>query len=301
MDAAEQPVVVQPQDVAFSATPPTRAAIDGQGRLRALATGDVQVTAALGALRTQAAVRAVSHVDELEISPAEPVVPANGSIQLSALAASSDGVPIAIDPSSVHWLSDGRTLPGGAFVAGPRPARTVVSAAIGGASCSVEVLSGDHAVMFDSAPQPGTARAQWRYASSPSGVPGGIDSQAAPDGAAALRLAYDFSTSTTTRAAYAQTESAVPGKPIALTVDVFGDHNGAWLRGGYRNADGNMESVTIARHIDWQGWKSLRVAIPEQVAWPIVWTRLYLVESSKEAKEQGSVWFRNLALVYPGP
>ncbi len=141
----------------------------------------------------------------------------------------------------------------------------------------------------------------WHYGARPAGLPGGVDSTAAPDGSAALRLAYDFSSGGSTRAAYAQTSLALPGAPLALAIDVFGDKNGEWLRGGYTNADGNSESLTIARHVDWQGWKTIRVAIPPQAAWPIVWTRLYVVERSKDAREQGSLWFRNLRVFLAGP
>ena len=123
----------------------------------------------------------------------------------------------------------------------------------------------------------------------------------APDGAPALRLAYDFSTTQTTRAAYAQTELVLPGQPMAFSVDVYGDRNFEWLRAGYRNADGNDESVTVARHVDWQGWKTIRVEIPEQSSWPVVLTRLYAVERSKDMREQGSLWFRKLQLFFAGP
>ena len=302
VDANDQPVGVEIQDVALAAIPPTRAAIDPQGRLRVFAPGDVEVTASLGDVHAHARVRGVPRVDDLRITPKEPAVAAGGTIQLAVQAASSDGLPIAVDPDAVRWSAvNGKVSSSGVFIAGPRASRTTVSATVGGAVASVDVLTGDHTVMFAALPQPGTAPGQWRYVTSPAALPGGVDAQAAPDGAAALRLAYDFSAPGVTRAAYAQTESVLAGEPSALSVEVYGDGNGAWLRGGYRNSDGNAESLTIARHVDWVGWKALKVAIPPQASWPITWTRLYLVESSKEAKEQGSIWFRNLAFVYPGP
>ncbi len=103
------------------------------------------------------------------------------------------------------------------------------------------------------------------------------------------------------RAAYAESKWTLCGQPLGVAIDVYGDSNGEWLRGGYRNADGNNESVTIARHIDWQGWRRLRVPIPKQAAWPIVWTRLYVVERSGTASERGSIWLRNFTAFYPGP
>jgi hypothetical protein len=272
--------------------------------VHALAPGNIQVTASLGDVQTQAAVKVVAAVNALRIVPAEPTVAASGSVQLSVVATSSDGQNVAVDPQAVRWNSQGnggRVVSGGLFSAGPRPARTVVSASVGGVTNSVTVLSGDHAVMFSSVPHPGASPGSYHYAASPAELPGGVDDMAAPDGAASLRLAYDFSTSQATRAAYAQTDTPLPGKPTALSIDVFGDGNGAWLRGGYRNADGNNESLTIARHVDWRGWKTLRADIPDQSAWPITWTRFYVIERAKGAREQGSIWFRNFSLIYPGP
>jgi hypothetical protein len=231
-------------------------------------------------------------------------VPTGGKSQLSVQATTRDGQSIVLDASAIHWTSQGRqghVLADGTFVAGLMPAKTLVMARAGGATASAVVLSGEHSATVQGIPQPGSTPGTWHYVARPPDLPGGVDATSAPDGAAALRLAYDFSSTPTTRAAYAQTELALAGQPLALAIDVYGDRNGEWLRGGYRNADGNDESLTLARHVDWQGWKTIRVNVPHQAAWPIVWTRFYVVEASKSAKEQGSLWFRNFTLFFAGP
>jgi hypothetical protein len=177
----------------------------------------------------------------------------------------------------------------------------MVTANIGDAFASTTVLSGEHSVMLQALPKPGLTGAVWHFEARPAKLPGAVDDGAAPDGSQALRLAYDFSNATGTRAAYAQTELILQGQPLAVAVDIFGDGNGEWLRGGYRNADGNDESLTLARHVDWRGWKTIRVAVPPQAAWPIVWTRLYVVERAAGAREQGSLWFRNFQMFIAGP
>jgi hypothetical protein len=219
-------------------------------------------------------------------------------------ATTRDGNSIAVDQSAVHWADDGKgghIFSDGTFVAGPASGRTVVTASVGGASDSTTILSGEHAVIVQALPRPGLTGAAWHFAARPASVPGAVDDSAAPDGSQALRLDYDFSNATGTRAAYAQTELTLPGQPLAVAVDIFGDGNGEWLRGGYRNADGNDESITIVRHVDWRGWKTIRVAVPPQAAWPIVWTRLYVVERVVSVREQGSLWFRNLQIFFAGP
>jgi len=303
VDANAQPQALVVRDVTLHAEPSSLATIDSDGVLHAVASGNVSVSAQLFGVAAGAAVKVVGAVGTLRIVPDSPYVPVGGKLQLTVAAASADGQPIAIDPAVVRWTASGqgRLLVDGTFVAGDRAARTIVRASVPGAQASAAVLSGDHAIAFQAVPQPGGASGQWRYAASPAQLPGAVDASSAPDGAAALRLAYDFSNATGTRAAYAQTEVVLAGRPLALSIDVYGDGNGGWLRGGYRNADGNPQSLTIARHVDWQGWRTIRIELPPQNSWPVTWTRFYLVERGSEAREQGSVWFRNFALIYPGP
>ncbi len=304
VDAGGQPVPLKAADLAFSADPATVATVDAMGTISARSPGVVQVNAAVGSVRTSAIIRVVGSVDDLRVIPADPIVPVGGKVLLSISAASKDGAPIAVDAAAVRWTQStagGRIGPDGTFMAGPTPAKTTVTALAGGAAASVTVLSGDHAIMLQAVPRAGASGDAWHYVARPAGLPGAVDGAASPDGSQALRLAYDFSNSQATRAAYAQTELTLPGQPIAFAVDVYGDRNLEWLRAGYRNADGNDESLTLARHVDWQGWKTIRVAVPPQSAWPIEWTRLYVVERSNDMREQGSLWFRNLELFFAGP
>lgn len=304
IDQNDQPVVLAPQSVAFSVEPTSAATIDRNGLLWALRAGPVRVRALIPQSAAELDTFIVSNVDDLQIIGADQAVPTSGQVLLSIAATTKDGIPVEVDPSTVSWSlssGEGRMLANGTFVADRSAARNVVIARVGGASTSAVVLSGDHAQIFQAVPAPGVTAGQWSYASRPNGLAGGVDASSAPDGSSALRLAYDFSSMQATRAAYAQTSVVLPQQPIALSIDVYGDKNREWLRGGYQNADGNNESVTIARNVDWQGWRTLRVAIPKQAAWPIVWTRFYVVEPSKMAREQGSLWFRNFALIYPGP
>jgi len=304
VDANEQPLPVNAADVTFSADPATVATIDRTGTLKAVSPGSVQVTVTASGTQARTVIGVVPTVDELRISPANPAVATGDKVELSAIATTKDGSKVAVDAATILWRqtgNEGRVEPDGLFAAGAVPARTIVTAQAGGASASVTVLTGDHAFMLQAVPQAGASAGAWHYVARPAGLPGGADGTPAPDGSPALRLAYDFSSTQATRAAYAQTELTLPGQPIALSVDVYGDRNFEWLRAGYRNADGNDESLTVARHVDWQGWKTIRVEIPEQSSWPVVFTRLYAVERSKDTHEQGSLWFRNLQLFFAGP
>ena len=86
-----------------------------------------------------------------------------------------------------------------------------------------------------------------------------------------------------------------------IWLSVYRDGEGEWLRGGFRSRDGNNESITLARHVDWHGWKTLRGELPPQAGWPIVWTRFYVVERNRAALERGGIWLRDFTAFYPGP
>ena len=303
VDANDQPVQVAPGALIYSVTPAT-ATIGDDGMLVTQKPGPVTLLAAMGQVQGRLDLTVVPTIDVLSIAGRPGALTIAGKTQLQVNAATRDGVPIVVDPGRVEWRVEsgpGRVDAGGSFVAGNVASRVVVSARVGGAIATTTVLVGDHTVMLQAAMSAGSTAGAYRYGSRPTGLPGGVDVASAPDGTAGLRLAYDFSTSTGTRAAYAQTSIPLPGQPSGLAIDVYGDANGEWLRGGYQNADGNDESVTVARHVDWRGWRTIRVDIPPQAAWPITWTRFYAVEPERNASDRGALWFRNFALVLPGP
>jgi hypothetical protein len=304
IDANDQPVTLAPGAVVYSVDPAAAAIIGADGMLRALKAGPLTVHAAAGSIQGALALTVVPAIEDLNIAGPQIVLPAGGRKALDVVATTREGIPIVVDPGDVTWRVEsgaGRVDAGGMFVAGNAVSRTLVSARAGGAVATATILVGEHAVMLQATMPVGPGPGEWSYGSRPAGLPGGVSAANAPDGSAALRLQYDFSTTNVTRAAYAQTSVVVRGQPSGLTIDVYGDGAGEWLRGGYQNADGNDESLTIARHVDWRGWRTIHAVIPPQAGWPITWTRFYAVEPDRASSERGSLWLRNFALIYPGP
>ncbi len=310
VDAHLQPVSVQTDALRFSGDAPAVATVDAQGTLSAIAPGIVHVTAAQDAPRAQGAriasapltVRIVASLDALAIDGYARDVAAGAAVKLAAAATMHDGTAVAVDPSAVAWSAQGDGTIGadGTFVGGASAGVATVSASAGRASAQLQILVGEHAVPLDPSMTAVGAPLHWRFASAPATVTGSVDTAGPPDGSRAMHLDYAFGPGAT-RAAYAQTELPLLGEPLAISIEVYGDGNGEWLRGGYRNADGIDDTVTLARHVDWSGWKTLRVPIPAQARWPIVWTKLYAVETRSDAMESGDLWFRSFAAVYAGP
>ncbi|HAS74406.1 MAG TPA: hypothetical protein DCS67_09705, partial [Clostridiales bacterium UBA8960] len=105
-------------------------------------------------------------------------------------------------------------------------------------------------------------------------------------------LTYDFSKSTETRAAY-----MVFNNPVILPVDtqaigmwVFGDEGkDHWLRAKINDAKCNSTNLTIARHVDWTGWKYITADLPLEMAAPFELERVYLVETDATRQNSGYI------------
>jgi hypothetical protein len=301
LDANLQPVALNSDSLSWQVQPAGALIFDDAGGAVARLVGEATITVTSGSISATAAVKVVSAVSGLTISGYGVLVPVGTNVQLIASAADALGAPIAVDANAVSWsASSGATVsPTGEFAAGSAPATVTVRATVGDIAATALVAVGDHAVPLQLALPAGTTAGAWHFSAS-SNADGGLDETPAPDGSPNLRLTYRFSAASGTRAAYATNAVAVPDVPIAIACDVFGDGNGEWLRASYRNADGITDSVTLARHVDWVGWKTVRAMLLPEARIPITVTRLYVVQPDKRAAE-GVVWLRNLAAVYPGP
>ena len=304
VDANDQPVET-PDRVTFAVSPLNIAAIAANGLLRAVKPGSAAIAAQSAGARGEIRLAVVGKVARLAVAPLERAYPSGVQFQLTVRAATADGEEIAIDPSAIAWsaIGDAGTIRAdGTFRTAATPSRSTVIARAGGARAEATLLVGAHHVILQAAMQPGETAGRWHLISVPSDLAAALDSTNAPDGAAALHLSYDFESASVpgTRAAGAAGEITLPGEPLAIAVEVYGDGSGTWLRAGYRNGDGVNDTLTLARRVEWKGWRSLFASIPVQARWPITLTKLYVVAPRSE-KSAGDIWLRNLGLWYPGP
>jgi exopolysaccharide biosynthesis protein len=101
---------------------------------------------------------------------------------------------------------------------------------------------------------------------------------------------YDFGPSEDIRIAYLNygTEGKrISGEPSALSIKVKGDKSGHWLRSEFRDAQGNIHRVDLAKNIDWNGWKTLEVPLP-QMAYPVTLNSIYVVHLENEKDQTGN-------------
>ena len=128
----------------------------------------------------------------------------------------------------------------------------------------------------------------WHFASAPPDAPGGAALH--PEGPS-LELAYDFTSGE--RAAYAQTDLALPGEPLAFSVEVRGNGSGVEPRAAFVNRFGERRALRLSGPIDWSGWRMTRIALPDDLNPPVRLVALYVLDpAAKPVHAAGAIAFR---------
>jgi len=293
----------------FGALPGTvvalRAAIvdDAGHRLRAATVAPLRVSVAPGShavvvrelggdASATLVYRTVAHIAKLTLDPPEANPNPGASVRFHAAGVDANGAPVEL--GVVRWSATAGTIAAdGTFRAGARDATVVASA--GGMNASIDVRVGSH-------PQPlplfaARSPVGWTFVTYPRGGAGSLAS--VPD-APELQLGYDFTGKET--AAYANGAFVLPGQPLALALEVRGDAGGAGLRAAFTNRFGERRALTLARTIDWTGWRKLTLSLPADLNAPVTLVSLYVVAAlgGPPSHAAGTIAFRNPLVTLPG-
>ncbi|MFF7361316.1 phosphodiester glycosidase family protein [Streptomyces sp. NPDC008125] len=105
-----------------------------------------------------------------------------------------------------------------------------------------------------------------------------------------LKLDYDFTRSTVTRAAYAAPPQpvAVPGRPRSFTLWINGDGKGAWPTLHLKDAAGT-DQLLRGPYVTWTGWRQVTFAVPAGAPTPLSVYRFYLAETAAGAQYTGGI------------
>ncbi|GAA1857500.1 phosphodiester glycosidase family protein [Myceligenerans crystallogenes] len=130
---------------------------------------------------------------------------------------------------------------------------------------------------------------------------GGVGPAEGHDGAAGLRIAYDFTQSTATRGQYAVAPGAglpIPGQPRTLSLWVHGDGNGAWLRLQVKKGDGVVANLD-GPLVNWTGWRLAQFTVPDGVGFPLTLQRIRVLETRPAASYRGEIVVSDLRAQVP--
>jgi hypothetical protein len=246
-----------------------------------------------GNVRATVPVDVVTRLARLDVEADVRVPVRDALVGLTALGYDARGRPVELG-NAVRWSADrGSFSAPGRYLATDRDARIVATA--GGVSTEFALHVGRHLArltFFDR-----TQASAWRFATVPEGGRGSLAFSGEPP---EMQLLYDFSAGT--RAAAANASLLLPGEPLALSVEVRGDASGVGLRAAFTNRFGERRALTLARRIDWNGWQSRTLALPDDLNPPVRLVSLYAVDALGGAPTHavGNIALRNLGVTLAG-
>jgi hypothetical protein len=258
------------------------------------------VMARSGKLTAASVVRVLSSPARVVVRPGE-VALAPGEVQRFFVQAYDDqNHPVNVSAGRATWSCE----PAGA--GGTVDASGVLRAPLGEARLTVVArvgeVSGGAAVTVSARPtivEDFEREGQWSYEGSPAGVPGSVEWAEDPlqPGNHCLRLRYDFGKQGGTRTAHAVLSVSLPAAR-GLSVRVFGDGQGGWLRARVRDGAGRTLTEDLAHRVDWSGeWKRLIAWLPEEVEGPVVLESVYVAEYDEEVKSAGEILLDDIGVV----
>lgn len=301
-DRYYNPVTVSADQIKWTVDP-NLGSVEG-GRFVAaaplLAEGQEAVT---GAIRGEIAgvsasipVRVYARPAVVKVVPAESRLGTRVQSGFRVTAFDAAGRPLAL-PAEIQWSAApelGQIDARGTLRTGATPAEGLVTATINGVMGSAQVSVSEAA---NRALEDFESGGGWSVRLTPGTIgTARVAKGDARSGSHALRLEYDFSAGTGTRAVYA-IGSRMLGAPFALKVWVYGDGQRAWLRARIRDAKGGTHTLDLARHVDWNGsWQELRAPISDDLPTPLTLESIYVVEPDTALKPKGALLIDDISV-----
>ncbi|MGX1881681.1 phosphodiester glycosidase family protein [Streptomyces sp. NPDC055287] len=256
---------------------------------RGSADGDMRLTVLDDLARIEATTRRVGLADAA----------ASGTFGIVGYDAHGASAPVEprdvrldYDPSLFDVRDDGR----GNFTVTSRTGSGAgeIRATVGGKVTSLAVgvgLTEQAVTAFDDAANWtfSQARASGSVAATPEGRTG-----------TGLRLTYDFTQSTATRAAYANPPQpvTVAGQPQSFSMWIKGDGKGAWPTLHLKDAAGS-DQLLRGPFVTWTGWRQVAFAVPPGAAMPLRVHRFYLAETAATKQYTGEIVIDTLIAQVP--
>ncbi|PJE98449.1 multidrug transporter [Streptomyces carminius] len=288
----------------WRSTDPHVGEVDGDGVFRARAPGRTEAVARNGAARGSIGLTVLG--EPARIAPTRErvgIAAPGGEGSFGLVGFDAEGHSAPVEPSDARLAYDEslfRVTPDparGTFTVTALPAAGsvagLVRASVAGRTAVLAVTVGLRRETVADFADAG----QWSF--SAARASGSLAPDPGRDGTG-LRLAYDFTGSTATRAAYAAPPAPVPvpGQPQSFTLWLRGDGGGAWPSLRLADAAGTPQ-VLRGPYLTWTGWRRVTFEVPEGTAYPLTVERFYLAETRPGARYRGEVVLDGLTAHVP--
>ncbi len=253
--------------------------------------GPHSVAVTSGGYQTTVSYRTIAGADRLTIEPERANLRPGGTIALSAVAADALGSPIAL--GTVRWSATAGAVQGDGAAAVYHAARSdaSITATAAGRTASLTARIGTHVQPLDLF---GAGAVTWHVSTLPKGAAASADVHTPGE----LALTYDL---TNARADYLDTDTALPGEPLAFSIDAVGDGSGVGLRAAFVNRFGERRALTLAKRIDWIGLRRLTITLPPDLNPPVRLMSIYVVRLGElPARTAGTIRFRDASVTLAG-
>jgi hypothetical protein len=278
-------VVPPAASIVATVEPPSLGRV-GDGRFIALSPGTGRIVLRGGSLSGSIPVEVSRAPARILLSPPQPNVDKNGTLQFAARALDARGYALEL-PSLLPWSATSGSIDArGIFHAADQPAD--VSVEIGDAVGRVHVTVGSHEVTVSFADHAHFVT-----------VPRGGEGSVARDPACGTCLSLDYAFAGNERAAYAMAEIPLPPGTIGVSFDVNDDGGNARLRVAIRNSI-NEDLFVDAATLDGSGWRRVTVRFPPEAAQPVKLVAIYLLPPKGMQESNGSIGLRNVRAIVAG-
>ena len=290
-DTNYNPVLIPAEEVVWSVS-----GINGifdKGRFIPGTAGKGVITATYNGLTVTQSVDVKNNGIRLIASPSIIKIDENQEKAISISVLTEDGQTIQISSKAVKAIVPPSlgvfNYDNGVFTSSNQPGQGYITIEFDGLKTHIAVGIGiDKQVFYDF--ESPTAKFE-SYPASATGAYAEVSTNA-KTGKSSGMLSYDFSKSTDTRAAYMvfNNPATLPVDTQAIGMWVYGDEGkDHWLRAKVNDSKGNSTNLTLARHVDWTGWKYVTADLPLEMVAPFVLERVYLVETDGTRQNSGTI------------
>ena len=147
-----------------------------------------------------------------------------------------------------------------------------------------------------------TAAANVSFSGYPQFV-GGSASRIQAYGRTLYRLTYEISADSTTQAAHMVFDPplALPANPVAVSMLVFGDGSGHWLRGSVTDGAGRQHTIDFSRSLNYIGAQHVTAMLPTGAVGPFTLDRVWMVSLGAEMESSHIIHIERFEALYaPG-
>ncbi|MFI9591628.1 phosphodiester glycosidase family protein [Nonomuraea sp. NPDC052265] len=271
------------------------------GRFHALVPGQTTVTASRGGAKGTIGLTVLQPLQRLGATADRlGIAGADGSAAFGVVGYDHNGNSAPIEPDDLTLdydrnLFEVTPAEHGYFTVKARQATGsgLITAKVGKITTAVPVTVG-----FESKPVADFEdAAKWSFAAARAT---GSLSAAPGQSGGGLKLSYDFTTSTATRAAYASPpqQIVVDGQPQAFGLWINSTGKGEWPSLEFYDALGQSQ-ILRGPYMTWTGWQYVEFPVPAGVNYPLRLRRFYVAETRADAKYTNDILIDGLVAKVP--